>query len=734
MAKNCPKCKSENPADSKFCKECGTQINSQSEIPVSSTMTLPPDELKHELKDIGPYKILEEIGSGGMGTVHLAQQEKPIKRKVAIKVIKPGMDSKEVIARFESEQQALALMSHPNIAQVHDSGITADGYPYFVMEYVPGRPITEHCDKHKMTIYERLTLFEKVCDAVQHAHFRGIIHRDIKPTNVLVSYQDKKHVPKIIDFGLAKALTGQDLTEKTLHTLHGIGVGTPTYMSPEQTELTSYDVDTRTDVYSLGVLLYELLVGRTPFEIVELERAGVMEILRIIREEDPPKPSTRFSSLGEASTTIIKTRKTSSVEMIRRLKGDLDIIVMKTLEKDRIRRYETANSLAMDIKLYLKNEPILARPPSAGYRLGKFIRRHKAGVAAAALAILAFAVGLTGLTVGLKEAVKAKNEAIQQAARVEAINEFLNSMLSSPDPGKKGRDVKVIDILDSARDKITGSFEDKPEIEASVRHTLGETYEAIGVYTKSISELEAALNIQERVLGADHPDTLNTMNSLSTVFIRLGRYEDAESLLLETITIQKDVFGVEHPNTIVSMQNLGVVYYYQKKYKESEAIGHETLKIRKQVLGEDHQDVIFSLENLAIALSGQKKHKEAEKVYLEARDKASQILGLDHPQTLRIMHNLALELKHSQDFEKAESLLIETLERQKQVFGPEHPDTIITMANFADLLNQMQRFREAADLAREALDLEKRVFGNEHPLTKMTQNILDEATKAVEKR
>jgi len=345
---------------------------------IIQTKTLKPKKSKVDLKSIDNYKILEVIGKGGMGTVYLAQQEKPIRRKVALKVIKPGMDSKEIVARFESEQQALALMNHPSIAQVYDSGTTEQGYPYFVMEYVPGVPITEYCDKNKMATDERLKLFEKVCDALQHAHFKGIVHRDIKPSNVLVTFQDNKHIPKIIDFGIAKALTGQGLTEKTLHTIHGVAMGTPVYMSPEQAELTGYDIDTRTDVYSLGVLLYELLVGVTPFEEKELEKAGLMEILRIIREEEPPRPSTRFNSLGDTSTEVAKKRNTSELGIAKQLAGDLDWIVMKSIEKDRTRRYSSTADLASDIKRYLNQEPIIARPPSVSYKISKYVRKYKA--------------------------------------------------------------------------------------------------------------------------------------------------------------------------------------------------------------------------------------------------------------------------------------------------------------------------------------------------------------------
>jgi non-specific serine/threonine protein kinase/serine/threonine-protein kinase len=731
MSINCPKCQYENPSDSKYCKECGTQL--QPDHAETKTLRTPvKDSAIGEIVS-EKYKLIEELGSGGMGVVYKAEQIKPVKRSVALKIIKLGMDTRHVIARFETERQALAVMDHPNIAKVFDGGATETGRPYFVMELVRGVPITEYCDKHKLTTRERLELFIQVCQAVQHAHQKGVIHRDLKPTNVLVVVQEDKPIPKIIDFGIAKAI-GHRLTERTLFTEQGQLIGTPEYMSPEQAEMSGLDVDTRSDIYSLGIMLYELLVGVLPFDGQALRSGGIDKIQRIIRETDPPKASSRLSGLDDTQTSIAEHRKTDPTSLCKELKGDLDWIIMKAMEKDRTRRYESANGLTVDIQRYLNNEPILARPPSTGYRLRKFIRRHKMGVMAAVLVAFALVIGVAGLTIGLKEAVKAKNEALQQSAKVEAINEFLNSMLSSPDPSKDGRDVKVIDILDNAGEKIGESFKDKQEIEASVRYTLGTTYDAIGVYEKSVAELERALNIQKRILGLDHPDTLNTMNSLSTVFIRMGKYAEAESILRETVSRRKQVLGAEHQQTIISMHNLGVVYYYQGKFKEAESVGRETLEVRIKVLGENHPDTIFSLENLAIALSGQEKRKEAEKVYSEAKEKATRIFGSNHPATLRIMHNLACELNHLKKYQESETLFLETLEKQKKVFGPDHPDTIITMANLADLLNNMARFHEAETLSREALEKEKRVFGIDHPLTKFTQEVLDKSLEGSGKK
>src|SRR5262249_53672434 len=344
---------------------------------------------------IGPYKLLQQIGEGGMGVVYMAEQQQPIRRRVALKIIKPGMDSKQVIARFEAERQALALMDHQNIAKVFDAGATEGGRPYFVMELVHGVPITQYCDDHHLTPKQRLELFLPVCHAVQHAHQKGIIHRDLKPSNVLVCLYDGVAVPKVIDFGIAKA-TGPQLTERTMFTQFGTPVGTLEYMSPEQAEMSQLGIDTRSDVYSLGVLLYELLTGTTPLERHRLREAGFDEIRRLIREEEPPKPSTRLSTSGVALAAISARRQTEPGKLTRLVRGELDWIVMKAVEKDRNRRYESANSLARDVERYLHDEPVEACPPTAGYRLRKFARKNQKLLATAAALIALLVFGVTG--------------------------------------------------------------------------------------------------------------------------------------------------------------------------------------------------------------------------------------------------------------------------------------------------------------------------------------------------
>jgi eukaryotic-like serine/threonine-protein kinase len=395
---------------------------------------------------IGVYKLLERIGEGGMGAVYLAEQERPVRRKVALKVIKPGMDTEQVVARFEAERQALAIMDHPSIAKVFDAGVTDTGRPYFVMELVKGVPITEYCDAVHLTPKERLELFIPVCQAIQHAHQKGIIHRDIKPSNVLVAMQDGKPVPKVIDFGIAKAID-QRLTEKTFFTQHGAIIGTLEYMSPEQAEISAMDIDTRADIYALGVLLYELLTGSTPLERVRLREAGYSEILRRIREEEPPKPSTRLSESRDSLPSVAASRKTEPARLTRLLRGDLDWIVMKALEKDRTRRYESANGIARDIERHLLGDPVEAGPPSALYRLRKLARKHRAGLITAAVVLLCLIGGIAGTTLGLFEAKRQtsiaegeRQKAQDRLIKIEKINRQLDE--SARLEGKANVDLK----------------------------------------------------------------------------------------------------------------------------------------------------------------------------------------------------------------------------------------------------------------------------------------------------
>jgi serine/threonine protein kinase len=387
----CPHCGNQFPLWIDICPVCS---NDRGLSPEGETTRSAADDTPSPSVRVGRYRILEAIGEGGMGQVYLAEQEYPFRRRVALKVIKLGMETREVIARFEAERQALALMDHPCIAQVYDAGATIEGKPYFAMEYVAGVPITQYCDKHRLPIQDRLNLFVQVCGAIQHAHQKGVIHRDIKPSNILVTVQDGKPQPKVIDFGVAKA-TRQRLTEMTLFTQHGVLVGTPAYMSPEQAEMSGLSVDTTTDIYSLGVVLYELLIGAPPFDPETLRRAGYAEILRIIREEEPLRPSARLSTRHHGGSEVALQRRTKLSRLVHELKGDLDWITLKAMDKDRTRRYAAASELAADVKRHLEAEPVIARPPSLAYRAGKFVRKYKAPLISIVLSVAVFAVAST---------------------------------------------------------------------------------------------------------------------------------------------------------------------------------------------------------------------------------------------------------------------------------------------------------------------------------------------------
>jgi len=468
----------------------------------STATAFPPDRAPER---IGPYKILEKIGEGGMGVVYAAEQEAPFRRRVALKIIKPGMDSKQVLARFEAERQALALMDHPSVAKVFEAGETPRGLPYFAMEYVQGEPITTYCDRHRLSIRQRLDLLVQVCEGVQHAHQKGIIHRDLKPSNVLVALQGDNPVPKIIDFGVAKA-TAQRLTERTMFTELGVLIGTPEYMSPEQAEMTGLDVDTRTDVYALGVILYELLTGTLPFEPKDLRSLGFDEIRRRIREVDPPRPSTRISTLGERGTESARMRRTEPGKLASRLKGDLDWITSKAIEKDRTRRYGSPNDLAADIGRHLGHEPVLAGPPSALYRSRKFVRRHRFGVAAAATATL----GLVGLAVLMTvQAARITREAEAK----QRVSEFLTELFQVSDPDKgRGNSITARELLDSGAAKIRGKLTDDPRVQADLMMTMGTVYRSLGLYPQAEPLLKQALETRRQLLGREAPDTLRAAN------------------------------------------------------------------------------------------------------------------------------------------------------------------------------------------------------------------------------
>ena len=693
---------------------------------------------------IGPYKIRQKLGEGGFGAVYLAEQQAPVRREVALKILKLGMDTRQVIARFEVERQALALMDHPNIAHVLDAGATDTGRPYFVMELVRGVTITDYCDNNRLTIRQRLELFPAVCDAVQHAHQKGIIHRDIKPSNVLITLHNGKPLPKVIDFGIAKATT-QRLTDKTLFTEFHQFIGTPEYMSPDQATQGGLDIDTRTDIYSLGVLLYTLLTGHTPFGAKHLRKAGLEEIRRIICQDDPPRPSARVQALDDKKVEVAERRRTTPLALLKQLHGDLDWIVMKAMEKDRARRYQTAAELVKDIERHLRCEPVSAGPPGVSYRLSKFVRRNRAAVLVGTVVCGALLAGLSLATVGYiqatragealklerdaanaaridaeraraaerdqrREAEAAAAEARAAAAKATAVNAFLGETLASVDPSRAlGRQVTVRYALDEAARKIAeGALAGQPEVEADVRMSLGKTYQALGLFDAAEVQLQQATALRAQALGAESIETLRAQSALAGVLNNQGRRSEAETLARATAGLQARVAGPEHAETLATLNELGIALARQDRLAEAEEIHRRVFEAQQRVLGAEHTDTLRSLANLGRVYHAQGLYAEAELLLRQALDLQRDTLGEEHPDVMQTMNSLARTLESQRKYAAAETLYRETWELDRRILGPDHPHTQIPMNNLLRVLRSQGNVDEMRPLTMERLARSRR--------------------------
>jgi eukaryotic-like serine/threonine-protein kinase len=678
-------------------------------------LCLPANEQPGE--KIGHYKILQQIGEGGCGVVYMAEQEEPVRRRVALKVIKLGMDTKQVVARFEAERQALAIMDHPNIARVLDAGTTEAGRPFFVMELVRGIRITDYCDQNRLSPAERLSLFVQVCHAIQHAHQKGIIHRDIKPSNILVTLHDGVPVPKVIDFGIAKAMD-QRLTDKTLFTQFEQFIGTPAYMSPEQAEMSGLDIDTRSDLYSLGVLLYELLTGRTPLDPKELLAAGVYEMRRTIREKEPPKPSTRLSTMLEGDlTTIARQRHAPPPKLIHQIRGDLDWIVMKALEKDRTRRYETANSFAADVEHFLHNEPVVARPPSTVYRLQKLVRRNRLAFAAAGAVSASVLIGLVISTWMFFREKEARRLADREARHNQQVARFLEDMLKGVGPSvAQGRDTALLrEILDNTVKRLTTDLRDQPEVQADLCNTIGEVYRALGQLKKAEQMHRDARGLQGKGASRKGDQVAISLSDLAFVLRDQGQLTEAEALQREALELRRKAHGNEHSDVALSLNNLALVLRSQGKLVEAEKLHREALAMQRKLLGYENVGVATSLNNLAFALRDGGKLAEAEKCFRESLAMQKKLLGEKHPAVAITTDNLAFVLRDEGKLTEAERLVRESLAMQRKLFGEEHSSVATAMNNLALVLAAQNHLAEAVTLHRSALAMRRKLLGEGHP-------------------
>ncbi len=678
----------EHPSDA------GRQENSSDSQPTLSSAELSSEQSGQSAVavHIGRYRIIRILGEGGMGTVYEAEQDQP-RRRVALKVIKASLASPDLLRRFEQESQALGRLHHPGIAQIYEAGSaeTPGGrQPFFAMELIHGLPLTQYANQRKLDIRQRLLLMIQICDAVQHAHQRGIIHRDLKPSNIVV---EETGQPKILDFGLARA-TDCD-AEATRQTDVGQILGTLAYMSPEQVLADPLALDTRSDVYALGVILYELLAGKLPYQLSR----QLPQAIRIIQETDP--------------------NPLSSVSRVFR--GDIETIVTKALEKDKNRRYASAADLAGDIRRHLDDQPITAKPASTSYQLKKFARRHKALVTGVAAVFVALVLGVIASTREAVRARKAERTAQQQTEVARAVNDFLQkdllSQASAYSQSKPDPDMKVRTALDRAAQNITGKFNQQPEVEAAIRETIGSTYTDLGLYPEGRKQLERALELDKAFWGPENQKTIKTMLYLAGTEEEQGKFKDAEAIGKQALEISRRSLGPEHLLTLDSMNRLTSIYDELGKYSEGEALGTQAVEISRRVNGPEATLTVNSMFFLAIMYYEEGKYAQAETMNQEVLDIRRRVLGPDHPDTLNAMNNLAAAYADEGKITKAEALNKQLIESRRRVLGAEHPDTLDAMVNLGFDYRAEKRYTEAEAIDRQVLGIQRRVLGPEHPLT-----------------
>ena len=715
---------------------------------------------------IGPYRILRVLGEGGMGIVYEAAETGAVRRNVALKVVRTGLPSDDVTARFEAERQALALMDHPGIATVFQAGEAVSGEPYFAMELVKGPPIDEFCDSRKLSTEARLQLFIAVCEAVQHAHQKGVIHRDLKPSNILVTEQDGRPQPKVIDFGIAKAL-GLHLTEKTYITQVGVPIGTAAYMSPEQAESSGIDVDTRSDIYSLGVILYLLLVGRLPVEPTML---GMHAFIFKLASGDSqaPRPSARFTALGEFMDAIAEARRTSAEHLRRELNGDLDWIVMKALEPNRVRRYESATAFALDIERFLNDEPVTARSPTAAYRVGKFVRRNRVPVAAATLAGIALVLSTAFAAAGMIRAQRAERVAAAEAATAQQVSNFMLDVFKlERSEAARADQITALELLNRGAKRSELVLADQPVLQGRMMHTIGAAYASLGLYEAASAQFERALRARVHALGPDDPAvgdtegaigqakanfgdmaeaerhferalairersvgpadtaTASVVAGLASLRWRQGKHAEAESLYTRAISIDEAKLGKNAAAVARDLAGLGIVYWAQKKYGEAEPLMRRALSIRERVLGQEHPDLAGLMNNLGGLYWSQGRYADALPLYERTRKIYERTLDPMHPNVAAILNNLGETYWKLHRYREAEPMFTRALAIKEARLERGDPSLAITLNGLAGVFRETRRLVEAEAAYRRALEIRSRAFkpGN----SDLTETVTDYA-------
>jgi serine/threonine protein kinase/tetratricopeptide (TPR) repeat protein len=735
----------------------------------------PPGEpIKREAAGdrIGPYVLEEKLGEGGFGVVFRARQEQPVRREIAIKILKAGMDSWAFLKRFELERQALALLNHASIARIYDAGQTPSGRPYFAMEYVGGLPITEYCDAKKLDLKERLRLFREVCDAVQHAHQKGVIHRDLKPSNVLVTDEGGKAQAKIIDFGIAKAVD-EPLTDVSVLTKGAQILGTPQYMSPEQASLDSSGVDTRSDVYSLGVILYELLCGQTPLTEDAMKGMGIDVLLRTIREGRYQRPSARLESLHDDGARVAANRSTELWKLQQALRRDLDWIAMTAINPDPSRRYPSAAALGNDVRRSQENEPVTARPPTTWYQVRTFARRNRALVGGVAASILLLIAGVVGTGIGLARAIDSRdlarretNRAQSEALKATQVSEFLMDMLRGIEPEvARGRDTTVLrSILDQTSRRISVELAEQPEVRANLHQVLGVAYMEIGEFDEAADHLTRAIQMYTEIFGSESETVASAENDLALVhqqrgeydeslrlmtharavaltvmdptsrsrlaiegnyagaLLLLGRMEEAEPILRDVVERERDALGPADPATFSEVNRLANLLERMGRQDESETLYLELLAASRDAHGTDHPSTIGALNNLSVVYLNQRRIADAAPLVEELVVAANHVYGPTHPTTLSSKSNLATLRDQQGDALAAERLYREVLNATIEVFGERNPNSAHVMNNLASVLTDLERFDEALDLYTQALDIRLEHYGPTHMDTLTVRN------------